>query len=568
MPKLTAIFFNPLVAIARIGSGDTPVEAFEWDDDPTIHGALSTVIRPATTLEVTPEYTVQPYLPTLIHFKDAHGIRPTAPFLELWGAFDEDDGTKSEGPLTVDRLADLRATPADIAYQVTAANLKAARRTQDVHCGFVAYAAFSADDYGEHPLLATSHGAPDAQPLVFADHPIPLGSVQVIRPITAVEMGVDLSTIRLRFVPAKGFVYGPPAAISGAAPRTLRVHEIVPPERRILNPNATWAASYDASYANFDNPEPADTYDGADTDEDPAGRAWGVVDDTCDATIDAYIVLGGRRLHARTRVTSGPPDFAPDRRPFVSLADDLTQRTRPKPEPPDDKTFAEVADIFTRVFEVVSLMNVDYTRDRAIILNAGNTPPIADDGAPHIDERTMTAADAPWADEVSQQVPPGSKPDDLRYSEVARAVHVDLSDDELLAGWLREKPNRDRVRLMLRPPFASFAELLEKPRAVTPRAGANPRDPRRPADWVHDMRMPPYMRDELAAALSLTHRQYHKITDYLDYLDGIDTRGAAAHAVAPDGAMPTTEIEEHLRRFTERRGRAAAAHDAAAETTS
>ena len=552
MRNLTAIFFNPLVAIARIGSGDTPVEAFEWADDPTVHGALQTVIRPAVTLEVTPDDAVLPYLPTLVHFKDARGIRPTAPFLELWGVFDNPDGPPTEEPLTLDTLASVGATPGDIAYAVTAANLKAARRTQDVHCGFVAYAAFNADDYGDHALLACSHAAPDAQPLVFAEHPIPLGSVHVIRPVSGVEMGVDLGAVRLRFMPAKGYVYGPPDAVSGAAPRTLRVHEIVPPERRILNPNATWSAAYNASYARYDNPEPSDTYDGADADEDPASRSWGVVDDTCDATIEAFVVLRGRRLQARARVTSGPPDFAPDRRPFVSLADDLTQRTRPEPEPVDEGTvddaFAEVADIFTRIFEVVSLMNVDYTRDRAIISNTGSP---SDGEPPYTDKRTMTSDDRPYADQAPAAVQ-GLGPDDLPYSEVARAVHVDLSNADLLAGWLRSPLNRKRMRLMMRPPFAFFAELDTVPLAQPPpppppavtRGGEKLRDPRVAWDLLHDMRMPPYMRDELAAALSLTHRQYRKVTQYLDYLDALQAKPPGAA-----GGLPASRIEGELQRF-------------------
>ena len=48
---------------------------------------------------------------------------------------------------------------------------------------------------------------------------------------------------------------------------------------------------------------------------------------------------------------------------------------------------------------------------------------------------------------------------------------------------------------------------------------------------MHDMRMPPYMRDEIFTALGLTRRQYE---DIIGYLDGIAARGAApADAEAP-----------------------------------
>ncbi len=92
------------------------------------------------------------------------------------------------------------------------------------------------------------------------------------------------------------------------------------PENRILNPKATWL-NYNADYTKFDNPEPSDTFDGADVDpNNPLNNvAWGVVDDTCDAVIQATLVVAGVRLQASARAFVGPPDFAPDRRPFMSL---------------------------------------------------------------------------------------------------------------------------------------------------------------------------------------------------------------------------------------------------------
>ena len=56
------------------------------------------------------------------------------------------------------------------------------------------------------------------------------------------------------------------------------------------------------------------------------------------------------------------------------------------------------------------------------------------------------------------------------------------------------------------------------------RADPNFRDPRINRDLMHDMRMPPYMRDEMFTALGLTRRQYE---DIIGYLDSIAARGAA-----------------------------------------
>ena len=101
------------------------------------------------------------------------------------------------------------------------------------------------------------------------------------------------------------------------------------------------------------HPEPSDTYDGADT---GSGRSWGVVDDTCDGIIEAQVVIDGVRKVARARIVTGPPDFAPDRRPFVSLADDLADRELALPDVDAPVTLAEIADLFRRVFETVSLV--------------------------------------------------------------------------------------------------------------------------------------------------------------------------------------------------------------------
>ena len=115
------------------------------------------------------------------------------------------------------------------------------------------------------------------------------------------------------------------------------MHVIVKPENRILNPKATWL-QYNADYTKFDNPEPSDTFDGADVDPNNFlnNVAWGVVDDTCDALIEATLVVAGVRLHATARAFVGPPDFAPDRRPFMSLVDDLADRDLGAPSAGDD----------------------------------------------------------------------------------------------------------------------------------------------------------------------------------------------------------------------------------------
>src|SRR4029434_1991754 len=106
------------------------------------------------------------------------------------------------------------------------------------------------------------------------------------------------------------------------------------------------------------------SYDGANVGDN---RSWGVVDDTCDGVIEARVVIQGRRFVATTRIFSSCPDYAPDRRPFYSIGDDVADRDLPLSEDistsPDNGRFDEaqheVADLFERAFETASMFNLD-----------------------------------------------------------------------------------------------------------------------------------------------------------------------------------------------------------------
>jgi hypothetical protein len=518
--RIVSLLILPPLAVARLGASDTPLEAFEWREDPTIHGDGRTVIAPAVTLAVQRDGSVFPYVPGHLRFKDGGLYRPVAPFFELWVVL-QGEGANTDSPapaksrpvpLTHKLLRDMGGSLEGVAWVVSVANLKAARRTGDLACGFSAEVRLHGDQLTARPLLAWSPRAPGGEPLVLAERPILLGHAQVIRPIVAQEMGVDLDVLRLRYTPAAGEVYGPPSADTGPAPGTMRDHLIVRQENRILNPNASWI-SYDADYARFDNPEPSDTYDGADI---GSGRSWGVVDDTCDGIIEAQVVIDGVRKVARARIVTGPPDFAPDRRPFVSLADDLADRELALPDVDSPVTLAEIADLFRRVFETVSLFNLDALRSRAISENSGRDgTPVT--GLPLTDEGSMTEKDKPFADDkLIDSLGPGPAARlPLGYAAAASSIHGPLTDLDQLLFFLTS--NRDRVRQIIRPPWGAFPELSP----TTPHETAPPRerrDPRVERDQMHDMRMPPYMRDSDATALSITRRQYDTIMAVADRL--------------------------------------------------
>ena len=90
--------------------------------------------------------------------------------------------------------------------------------------------------------------------------------------------------------------------------------------------------------------------------------SWGVVDDTCEIVLKAELTVRGQRFTASARAFVAPPDYAPDRRPFFSMADELADRELPAVEVNEETaqlTAAEIHDLFKRIFETTSLLNLD-----------------------------------------------------------------------------------------------------------------------------------------------------------------------------------------------------------------
>ena len=181
---------------------------------------------------------------------------------------------------------------------------------------------------------------------------MPLGRVQLTRPSTA------FPELRLRFTPAAGRVYGP-TDLGQRAPDWP-----VPAAQRILDPRATWCRFRVVADART-NPSGLFAADGA-------GVSLGLVDDVCDGVVTCTI---GDDV-AQARIVVGPPAYAPDRRPFTSLADGLTDRVRrgdvrdPAYVADMEQTTREVRDLMERVFESMGLSNVDFQNLRARSENA------------------------------------------------------------------------------------------------------------------------------------------------------------------------------------------------------
>jgi hypothetical protein len=562
--KLLDLFFVPPLAVARLGGAAVPLESFSWGTEPTIHGAHQTVVQPQITLDVRPDGSVLPYLPNAIEFRDGTELRPVAPFFELWA--ETRDGNKvCSGPLNLKRLEELQISTAHITFSITVANRKAQRRTGSAACAFIARASSHGADHVRKRLLAVSPHTAEATPLVAADRPIPLGFFQVIRPLNATLSGVDLSVVRVRFTPAAGEVYGPPSAEFGPASplppggalhaSTLggRLHEIVPKANRILNAGTAWS-EYVMDTATQEDPQPSDSYDGANVGDN---RSWGIVDDTCDGVIEANVVAGGQRFVAFARVVVGCPDYAPDRRPFYSLADDLADRDLDPVEANDLlSTEAELVDLFQRVFETVSLVNLDSTRIHGIEENIADPMPENPPGVvlPKLDERSMTKDDVPFVNLVAGVLNSGNGADDgpgpssrLAYSDIARQAHAPLTDVETLLGFLQSQ--REHVMRLLRPPYGRFREFEAEPGPVP---NDRFRDPRVQRDALQDMRMPPYMRDSDQTTLSITYRQYGLVMSYLERFRTarlLTVRADVPRGVARESPLGRriTELAQHIR---------------------
>jgi hypothetical protein len=174
------VFFKPPLAIARIGGSNTPLDAFVWDSDKSIHGANRTVIRPAVTLKVLPDGSLRPYLPNAIQFRDGDNLRPVAPFFDLWATVKRNDGGCEERPLNLALLNEAGIWLDSVEYTVTVGNRKAQQRTKSAACAYIARINTIGDDQERKPLKAFSPHNANQEPLVYRDRPIPLGHFQVI----------------------------------------------------------------------------------------------------------------------------------------------------------------------------------------------------------------------------------------------------------------------------------------------------------------------------------------------------------------------------------------------------
>ena len=345
---IQAILFNPPICVARVGESTVPMDAFSWfaGGDPHVIG--ETQIKPEWTLDVQSDGSVAPRMPDRFTLKDEGKIRPVAPFIEVWcDVGDDGDETNwTRRPLTTSLLRENNLNIANITFTVIAMNRKVTRRTGVASHRYGTFQPVSVrgDEHTPQTLRGTSPPpGPGETPLIPVDRFIPMGSVQVIRPGTQPAetdnvlwaRDVNVETVRIRVTPPRGEFYGPPGSEQAVEPFSRSGgFSAVPPGNNFLNANAGWlgARTERVSVAPGARPRglvaPGDTYDGAELsgESDPS---LGIIDDICELLVRVVLdqgPIGRPALRGRANVFCGPPDYAPDRRPFVSLADDLNDR--------------------------------------------------------------------------------------------------------------------------------------------------------------------------------------------------------------------------------------------------
>ena len=467
---LKRLFLTPPLAIARLGSSDTPLECFYWgpnDDRP--RGTGKTTIITGETLTVAEDGTVSASTPTVIQFKDGDQFRPVCPFFELHGEWVV-DGKHFLGAITPAVLQACGLNASQLLWTVRAGNLKPFHMTQNADCRIEAN--LELDGSSVTPLILRGVSPAAAkEPLVPLEHHIPLGSVRLTTPT------VTFPEYRLRFTPAKGRFYGP----KGFGNEWLHLGEndpdkgkpvTLPDDQLFLNPKSAWVGFVPGTDDPRTNPGALYAGEGS-----PSRASLGIVDDVCDAII-ACSVPGSDVIPGVARVTVSPPDYAPDRRHLITVADALKDHMdRADVWDPKyveaDSTGAEVQDLLERIFETMGLANVDVFNNRVDVRE--NPARAFELGIPY---KTTDHYAFPPEPTIDGHLFP--------ITERGRQVHRRFVVLELFKDMLRERPGL--IEQWIRPPVGGNGFFTKQ--------------------------MPPVMRDSSGGPLHLTRRQYDLLRNW------------------------------------------------------
>lgn len=359
--SLSELRILPPFAIARLGGATgEPMDNFTVEDNPE-HPLAWRKIVPGKTLVVDEETgAVTSRTPETITFRAKRtgklpgAIRPVAPFLEVFAQL---DGEEKLRPLH-EALEQLGESNAKIEWRVSVANRKVVRRTGNeanlVHA--------ETDWFSDHERHALEGRCANfVSPKKFID----FGSVRFINPVG------DFREIRLRFVPAKGLIYGP--KLEKREKSTKLADPTQPPDFDLPEKYGVYDASKDwYGYGSKEKPVQNETVPPSLYAIEPPAPPWlhdniaisrGYLDDTCDGFAEVRVTLSdGRQLNATARICAGPPALVPDAQFVRTLLDDLEQAIL-GPEVADDESPESIreraCDIVRRACETVHFMNLE-----------------------------------------------------------------------------------------------------------------------------------------------------------------------------------------------------------------
>ena len=338
MNNIKELRILPPIAISRLGEASQPLEAYTLkvsDKKPLDFREIT----PLISLEVNQQGEVSPFNVDEIVFRTDEGIKPVAPFLELF-YIGKDKNTLY--PLTLKVLAengyDISADNLNkyLSWDIDLANHKIYRRTQDendkIEC--------SVQGINNYNI---THLDGKCQNFIKGKV-ISLGSFQVIRPTS------DDEVLRARYTPAKGKVYRSNAKLTAKEKKGgLQVIE------KIYDSEKGKWAGYSDGESTVPTTNPAYIYygDGAEW------KSLGYFDDACDGFIRANLLppdcTEENKIRAKGHISSGPPDFAPDSLPIRVVTDELEQILFGIEA--NNPSIDEVEEIVRRSFETVRLMN-------------------------------------------------------------------------------------------------------------------------------------------------------------------------------------------------------------------
>jgi hypothetical protein len=339
----------PPIAIGRLGSSETPLEAFDLTVDKTKPLDFRQIV-PKESLKVDPDTgKLEKYTPGKIIFKDATGlndkegtVRPVAPFLEVFAITDQQPDRLV--PLTTELLTEAGLSVADVSWNVDIANIKLFRRTESEKDKIRA----TIKNINTHKRIPLQGECENFRP----GRTLPLGYVQFIQPTA------EFPEIRFRFTPAEGKVYGASKdriLANGQKPTRDPLYTKFGDEFLLYSETGEWS-----KYEEGNQEHPVLTNPGfifAGYNKTTTRASWGYVDDECDGFVSVQLKNSdGNTLAARAHICAGPPAYAPDTLPVRVISDEIEQILL-GPDVDREVPIEEAQEIVRRALETVRLLN-------------------------------------------------------------------------------------------------------------------------------------------------------------------------------------------------------------------